>query len=126
MPRFVLLRHETPAGFGRPSHWDLMLQTGDHLRCWALAQLPDDSADQWAEGLADHRLAYLEYEGPVSRDRGHVARQDEGKYDMLIDTENEVIVQLRGTRLRGTLTLRRDAANESRWRVLYKPLESRL
>src|SRR5882724_3306447 len=68
MPRFVILRHETPPGFARPAHWDFMLECGGVLRTWE---------------MADHRLAYLEYEGEVPGGRGTVSRWDEGRYEIL-------------------------------------------
>ncbi len=40
---------------------------------------------QWidAERLPDHRMMYLDYEGPVSRDRGTVKRLTGGTYQKL-------------------------------------------
>src|SRR4051794_23553598 len=63
MPRFVLLRHETPAGSERPTHFDLMLEHNGVLRTWALSGLPAAGEPLLAEQLPDHRLAYLDYEG---------------------------------------------------------------
>ena len=95
MPRFVLLYHDCPPNYPRPSHWDLMLEAGDTLRTWALEQLPRDwhavqlltskrvfhivlavaeSNEVAAEELGDHRRDYLEYEGEVSDNRGRVIR----------------------------------------------------
>jgi hypothetical protein len=119
MPRFVLLRHETPAGFERPSHWDLMLEAGDHLRCWALPQLPDAPGELWAEALGDHRLAYLEYEGPIAGGRGEVWRADAGEFQFVVDQEDEVTVRLAGERMRGTLALQR-GEDGSRWRMSFE------
>lgn len=93
MPRFVLLLHDCPDGRPRATHCDLMLEVGSALRTWALAQVPhawsgldlndellaaSDTVD--ADRLADHRLTYLEYEGPISGGRGHVRRLDQGSY----------------------------------------------
>jgi len=91
VPRFVLLLHECPDERPRPTHCDLMLEAGDELQTWSLATLPcgwgglkgvkfADSNSVAAEQLADHRLAYLDYEGPVSGDRGSVKRLDFGTY----------------------------------------------
>jgi len=121
MPRFVLLWHETPAGFARPPHWDLMLEAGSHLRCWALAAAPDETPQQSVEALADHRLTYLDYEGPISGERGAVSRHDQGEYQSLVDEVQEVRVLLRGQRLRGTLTLRREPDTDQRWRLSFVP-----
>ncbi len=76
MPRFVVLEHDHPV-----LHWDLMLEAGEGLRTWRLASTP--FGETWAiaaEPLPDHRLAYLEYEGPVSGNRGHVKRWDTGEF----------------------------------------------
>ena len=35
MPRYVILQHDTPPGYPRPLHWDLMLEQGRTLRTWA-------------------------------------------------------------------------------------------
>ena len=92
MPRFVLLYHECPAKYARASHWDLMLEVGESLRTWALLSCPTTGAAAQsytaslfpacaaastenivgAEPLGDHRRDYLEYEGPVSGQRGRV------------------------------------------------------
>ena len=34
MPRFVVLRHETPPGYPRPPHYDLMLEQEGGLWTW--------------------------------------------------------------------------------------------
>ena len=61
MPRFVVLEHDSPCG----RHWDFMLEQENALATWALPQ-PPDTAEMPAEPLPDHRLAYLDYEGPIS------------------------------------------------------------
>jgi hypothetical protein len=87
MPRFVVLHHETPPGYPRPSHYDLMLEQGQSLRTWALASLPELGQEEVvAEELAPHRLAYLDYEGEVSTGRGQVKRVAAGEYALLEDT----------------------------------------
>lgn len=78
--RFVLLRHEVPPDFPRGSHWDLLLEREELCWTWAMEALPgklagSDAANQVdAHRLKDHRKHYLEYEGPVSGDRGNVSR----------------------------------------------------
>lgn len=123
MPRFVILRHECPPGYARPSHWDFMLEVGPALKTWALLQTPDETpSDQpsgsescRAEALADHRLEYLTYEGPVSGGRGEVARWDLGTYRLVRCSEDEWIVELQGERLQGRASLRRIAADPQFW-----------
>jgi hypothetical protein len=67
-----------PPGYGRPTHWDFMLESGGVLRTWALAEPPVVGRVIEAEQLPDHRLAYLDYEGEVSGGRGSVTRWDYG------------------------------------------------
>jgi hypothetical protein len=103
MPRFVLLHHECPPSFGKPSHWDLMLERDGVLLTWSLPALPaawsgeGGAAEQIVvTRLADHRIAYLDYEGPISGDRGVVTRVDGGEYEVLEETEQAICVHLRG------------------------------
>ncbi|HEV2971076.1 MAG TPA: DNA polymerase ligase N-terminal domain-containing protein [Pirellulales bacterium] len=67
-------------------HWDLMLESGAALRTWALAAEPASDILIAAEQLPDHRLAYLDYEGPISGDRGTVIRWDAGHFELLSET----------------------------------------
>lgn len=135
MPRFVLLYHECPPGYDRPPHWDLMLDAGSSLRTWALLQLPrgweavqshtismfpacapvsaESSVD--AEPLCDHRRDYLEYEGPISGDRGRVTRVDAGSFETLSESRQYWQIELCGERLRGPVTLAVRKANANDW-----------
>jgi hypothetical protein len=120
MPRFVLLRHECPPTLGKPSHWDLMLERDGALLTWSLPELPDawrsnDLAPEaprvadepiTATRLADHRIAYLDYEGPISGDRGAVTCQDRGEYEVLSDANGVLRVRLRGMRCDDVIELR--------------------
>jgi hypothetical protein len=102
MPRFVILEH-TWNGV----HWDLMLEVGVHLRTWAIDAPIAFEIDLCARDLADHRLAYLDYEGPVSGQRGSVRRVEQGEFDVLAWTADLIHVQLRGGQLVGKVALRR-------------------
>lgn len=120
MPRFVLLRHECPPPskkpkHEKPSHWDFMLEHEGVLRTWELRELPmawaallgesSDSAAVTAIPLPDHRLAYLDYEGPVSGDRGSVRCCDRGTFELLEETQDTLTVGLRGELLHGMVCL---------------------
>ena len=112
-PQFVVLHHEMPATSNRASHWDLMLERNGVLATWALDQEP--TATQTGNGIAgsalpDHRKDYLEYEGPVSNDRGHVTRWDRGVYVVESETKDELVVELFGEQLNGTFELTRNLA----------------
>lgn len=99
--RFVILWHEMPAGSARRSHWDLMLETSPSapLRTWALEDEPRLGARITAQPLADHRREYLDYEGPLTQNRGHVTQWDRGTYRMSSQAEQQCEVELNGSRL---------------------------
>lgn len=121
MPRFVLLRHECPPDYEKPSHWDLMLEQGDTLATWELRVLPtswarllDVRQDSTSETVAairlpDHRLAYLEIEGPLSENRGEVYQCDRGDYKLLKQREDILVLCLSGFTLTGEAKLSRCA-----------------
>jgi hypothetical protein len=141
MPRFVLLRHDLPPENPRGRHYDLMLERAGALRTWACERIPGEVATPRREGeapaeparreprppkvmadeLADHRLAYLDYEGPVSGNRGSVTRIDAGTYEIVAETQDKLETLLTGAVLRGRLTLTREAANPQRWSVVFSP-----
>ena len=107
MSRFVILEHDHPF-----LHWDLMLECGDVLRTWRLLAEPVMGAEIAAEPLADHRAAYLDYEGPVTGNRGTVQRWDSGEYELTQDSPRRISFQLTGRKFTGTAVLIEDG---ERW-----------
>ena len=59
---------------------------------------------QVAEPIADHRLDYLTYEGPLTGNRGTVKRRGSGEYQTLEHTASQWRVRTSGT-LVGILSL---------------------
>jgi hypothetical protein len=114
MPRFVILRHDAPRGV----HFDFMLESGGVLKTWSLPQPPRPGVEILCEALPDHRLAYLDYEGPVSGDRGTVTRWDHGTCTIERQTDVEWTVQLNGERTTGLATLRPMPDQPGQWRFL--------
>jgi hypothetical protein len=102
MPRYVILEHDHPH-----RHWDLMLEAGDVLRTWRLREPPKAAAGVPAEPSFDHRLVYLDYEGPVSGGRGCVVRWDAGTFATAEETAERLVLRLEGKRLSGTAVLAR-------------------
>ena len=105
MPRFVVLRHQMPPESTRPLHWDLMLEEGDHLITWALSAAPAIDRPLKALPLTDHRLEYLEYEGPLSGNRGVVSRHDWGTYEKLFEDDHQRVIALNGRYICGRATI---------------------
>jgi hypothetical protein len=103
MPRFVLLEH-----CWNGVHWDLMLESADGraLHTWAIDAPVVPGRDLPARPLADHRTAYLDYEGEVSGGRGVVRRVDRGEYEVMDRTANRIRVRIAGTQLVGLVELR--------------------
>lgn len=102
MPRFVVLEHRRNG-----THWDLMLQGERDLRTWALDAPPSPGVDIPACELAPHRLLYLDYEGPISADRGEVRRVAAGTFEVVGWSAGKVVARLDGPQLSGLLTLAR-------------------
>ena len=111
MPRFVILTHDHPK-----LHWDLMVEWEGTLRTWRLLQEPC-LGDIPAEQLADHRLAYLDYEGPVSRNRGDVRRHDSGT--CIVGDLSGSLIQIRfqGKHLIGDCELAQVESSRDQWRL---------
>jgi len=88
-------------------HWDLMLESGDALMTWQLLREPVDAAGLPipAVRIGDHRKAYLDYEGPVSGDRGHVTRVDHGTCEFHEVSGGSVTMTLGGSRFKGRFAL---------------------
>jgi len=101
MPRFVLLEHNWNG-----LHWDLMLESGDVLRTWAIDAPIVAGQELPARALLDHRRIYLEYEGELSGNRGRVRRVDAGTFRILVWRAEHVRVELSGTQLVGEVDLR--------------------
>ena len=115
MARYVILRHDPPEQSSDAVHWDFMIETGPVLRTWALEAEPSVGRSISAAALPGHRLAYLDYEGPISGNRGNVTRCDKGDYEIIAETQTRLELRLTGNRCSGLVTICQDAANPQRW-----------
>ena len=112
--RFVILHHTVHGG----EHWDLMLEHGDVLLTWQLFSDPTASPvfPLRARRIGDHRKRYLDYEGPISGDRGHVTRVDHGVVEIAEIEElavSRVRFRLLGRRLTGAFELHKTDEDET-------------
>ena len=128
MTRYALLRHECPAAYRDGPHWDFLAERPGvddeaRLACWSLLRLPEawlgparapsPAVPEWpsndevaATPLADHRAAYLEYEGPLSGARGDIRRVARGRVEWLRATREEVRLRLIDGERAGVATFR--------------------
>jgi hypothetical protein len=111
MPRYVILRHDSPRGI----HFDFMLEAGETLKTWALPEPPRPEVEMPCEALGDHRLAYLDYQGPISGGRGSVTRWDSGTFTVESHGEAEWIINLAGEKLSGRAILRQNPDVLGQW-----------
>ena len=120
MPRYVILYHQQSSPKADLTHWDLMLENDGTLRTWQIHQQPIADQQLPATPLPDHRLDYLQYEGPVSGDRGHVSQWDSGTFEGALPAAAEPFsVQLQGRVFCGLLTLQPHATQEGAWQVQF-------
>ncbi len=97
----VLLRHVLPDG---SAHFDWLIQPTSQpetpLASFRLATRLDTlKSGQWLQALriADHRAAYLSYEGPISGNRGTVRRIASGRVIRCQGTETKLSLTIRWT-----------------------------
>lgn len=99
MGRTVLLLHQLPDG---SSHLDWLMERPDSDRLISFrvrdridSPSPACSVQRFkAEAMPDHRRAYLEYEGPVSGERGSVSRVAAGSVDWVERSTEAIAVIL--------------------------------
>ena len=82
MPRYVVQQHFRQAD---DWHYDLMLERGEALVTFSSGVPPDRTEELpcLVRHLGDHRLAYLEQEGEISRGRGWCRIHDRGTFDWI-------------------------------------------
>lgn len=67
----------------------------------------------------DHRLIYLDYEGPISSGRGSVQRVDEGNFVWQEQGCRQVVVQVTAGHLTGVLRLQ--LIDGDAWEAEWRP-----
>ncbi len=94
-----------------------MLEEADALATWQLHRDPATltAGPIPATRIADHRKAYLSYEGPVSGDRGTVHVVDAGTYAVLHTDKTRRTIAFDGDVLSGNYMLMCDPAADERW-----------
>lgn len=111
----VLLHHEQRTG----SHYDWLLVSPNPsaagLTTFRIAPCSaewEDRAVFSMQQLPDHRMVYLSYEGPISRDRGRVRRVDQGTHLPRLWSDSRIITEVALRHWNGRVDLRRtDGSN---------------
>ncbi|HUN80290.1 MAG TPA: DNA polymerase ligase N-terminal domain-containing protein [Phycisphaerae bacterium] len=109
--RFVTLHHTQKDG----SHFDLMILRGEKLATWKFVHPPESGGPVNCERLPDHRTMYLDYEGPVSNDRGNVMQHDQGTCTIESWADSRIEINFNGVKLTGRCTLTRSDPDQP-WR----------
>jgi hypothetical protein len=114
--QFAILQHRQ----NHYTHWDLLLElpAKELLATFRVDQPPHT----WAaaevlsiQALPDHRRIYLDYQGPVSGDRGTVTRCDRGTLRLVQYTATHIAVEITGTLLQGRLDLHAADPGSNLW-----------
>ena len=98
---------------GQDVHFDLMLETEEGLRTWAMGLLPTAGKSCGAIELPLHRAEYLTHEGPVSGGRGTVKRVMQGTYNFA--SPQQVVLQMQNQ----TLVIEMDEIQPAHFRFSF-------
>ncbi len=102
--RFVIQKHQRQ---NHPTHWDLMLEFEDHLKCWRLQISPEKISDTTAtvEKIFDHDKKFLDYHGSVNNGKGTVQIADTGTYRITEQSDKSLQLLFAGKFLKGNFSL---------------------
>lgn len=113
--RFVIQEHHA-----RALHWDFRLEHDGVLASWAVPKgLPRDHRTlRLAKRTEDHPLEYIDFTGDIPKGEyggGRVTLWDSGRYALEKWSDDEVMVVLQGTQVRGRYVLFRTGGDQ--WMV---------
>jgi len=105
-------------------HYDLRLEMDGVLKSWAVPKEPPTGpgVKRLAIQVEDHPLSYADFEGVIPEGyygAGKVEIWDRGTYTLKERTDDKVVFELRGERLRGTYYLIRFKGSDKNW-LLFK------
>lgn len=91
-------------------HWDLRIQKGLKLKSWAITKVPPKKAGikRLAIQTPDHALSYWDFEGEIEEGKygaGTVKIWDIGTCEVEKYTPSEIIVDIKGKKLKGKYVL---------------------
>lgn len=102
--RFVVHFHSH-----QKNHYDLMIEKNESLITWQIEE--KDLIDILngkiinVKKIQDHRKVYLDYEGPITCDRGYVEIFDTGEYEEIEWNNLNIILNFFGKKITGKLQI---------------------
>lgn len=99
-------------------HYDLRLEMDGVLKSWAVPKVPptEKGVKRLAVQVEDHPIEYANFEGVIPEGEygaGTVEIWDRGEYYLKERTENKLVFEIEGTKLRGTYCLLRFKGKEN-------------
>ena len=131
--RFAVLHHQLGDHAQRNCHWDLLLEPPTLLTVGLLTFEINSPPTEWANHklvitrLPDHRPLYLDYEGPISGDRGQVKRVLAGTIQWRIFEQDLLVLTISPawpieSETGGLMRFSKSPAKqEDRWELEWKP-----
>jgi bifunctional non-homologous end joining protein LigD len=116
-PRFVVQEHSA-----RRLHWDLRLEHDGAAASWAIPNgIPmDPKQNRKAIRTEDHPLEYLTWEGDIPKGEygaGTMRVWDSGTYELEKWTEEKVMAEFQGEKLRGRYAIFRAGKSAQDWMI---------
>lgn len=111
--RFAVVRHETPQP--EDSHFDLFFEMAEALFSLKIKEWPESLECFECRRQFDHRKKYLDYQGPISQNRGTVRLWDQGVMTGQVKPEGAFELWLGGQRLCGRFVF--EPLGDELWRV---------
>lgn len=118
---YVIQRHDASH-----LHYDLRLEMDGVLKSWAVPKTPpeEEGVKRLAVQVEDHPIEYANFEGVIPEGEygaGTVEIWDRGEYDLLERSENKVVVNIKGQRLKGIYYLVKfKGRGENNWLIFKK------
>ena len=122
-PIFVIQKHKATH-----LHYDFRLEKGGVLKSWAVPKEPPtkENIKRLAIQVEDHELGYANFEGQIPKGEygaGTVETWDKGYYVPLKFEPKEIIVELKGKKLKGTyclIKLKPNLSQDKNWLIFKK------
>jgi len=116
---FVIHKHDATR-----LHYDFRLEIDGTLKSWAIPKTPptDKGIKRLAILTEDHPLDYADFEGIIpkgSYGAGKVDIWDKGKFTLIENQNNKIIINLKGSKLKGKYCLIKLKDQEKNW-ILFK------